>query len=58
MDATKIKVGQKVKYRSRAHTGTGKVDKVETKATGTWVTVNDTNRNAYVTVRPSQVDRA
>lgn len=58
MDVEKIKVGRRVAYTSRVHTGKGVVDKVEHKATGWWVTLNDTTRNAYVTVRPSQVSRA
>lgn len=58
MDIGKIKVGKRVAYRSRKHTGKGTVTDIEQKATGYWVTINDKTRDAYVTVRPSQVDAA
>lgn len=59
MAPKKIKVGKTYaySYRSRAgtHTGTGKVTNIESKGTGEWVRLHDTERKRYVTIRPSQV---
>ena len=55
MNLDKIKIGQTRRYKSRAHEGKGKVTNIETKTTGSWVTLSDTNRGKFVTVRPSQV---
>ena len=55
MDITKIKIGKRVTYRSRVNAGTATVVAVNTKATGTWVTVHDKARKVDVTVRPSQL---
>ena len=50
-----IKIGRRVSYTSRKNSGEGKITAIEHKRTGTWVTVLDTVRGAFVVVRPSQV---
>ena len=50
-----IRVGKRVSYTSRKNSGEGKITAIEHKRTGTWVTVLDTGRGVFVTLRPSQV---
>ena len=50
-----LRVGKRVSYTSRKNRGEGKITAIEQKRTGTWVTVLDTVRGAFVVVRPSQV---
>ena len=52
-----MKVGQTKGYRSKAHSGRGRIMKVYTLKTGLWVTLFDTKRNSSVTVRPSQLTK-
>ena len=55
MSAPAIRIGRRVSYMSRKNSGEGKITAIEHKRTGTWVTVLDTERGAFVTLRPSQV---
>jgi len=59
MAVKKIKVGKTYTYSYRSRTGeyngTGKVISTETKGTGEWVRLHDTERKRYVTIRPSQL---
>ena len=54
---TPFKVGQTVSYKSRKHTGRGKIVESYSKATGPWVVVEDKTNLRRVTVRPSQVSK-
>lgn len=58
MELSKLKVGQKRRYKAKKNEGVGEITDIATKTTGAWVTLNDKKRNAYVTVRPSQVSPA
>lgn len=51
----RIALGKRASYEAKTRSGTGVVFAIESKATGTWVTVNDADNRRYVTVRPSQV---
>lgn len=50
-----IKIGKLVGYRTRTHTGNGKVTDVAKKSNGTWVTVHDDNRDVVVKVQQGQI---
>lgn len=51
-----ITEGKTVRYRSRKHEGKGKVVQVyQDSRPSTWVVVHDKDRNASVTLRPSQL---
>lgn len=50
-----IKVGSTYPYASRENTGRARVEAIELKRTGHWITLFDKARNKAVTVRPSQV---
>lgn len=58
LNGKRIALGKSASYTSKANTGGGKVHAIDTKATGTWVCINDASNRRYVTVRPSQVEMA
>jgi hypothetical protein len=59
MDKTKVKIGQRVTYKARTATGTGKVAEITHDANGsTWVVVEDTTNKLTFKLRPSQIERA
>lgn len=55
MDVNKIRVGAWYPYTSRCNEGRARVEKIEHKATGAWVTMFDKQRAATVVIRPSQL---
>lgn len=59
MDKTKVKVGQRVTYKARTATGTGKVTEITHDANGSmWVVIRDKENAATFKLRPSQIERA
>lgn len=62
MELDKIKVGKTYPYRSKAHEGRGKVERIKTEhsdgrpmAKGAYVELFDSERDKHVRVRASQV---
>jgi hypothetical protein len=59
MDKAKVKVGQRVTYKARTATGTGKVTEITHDANGSmWVVVFDKENAVEFKLRPSQIERA
>lgn len=59
MELSKIKIGKKVSYKARSHSGTGKVTAVVEGARGSFVEIEDKNHpKGRVAVRASQVSAA
>lgn len=55
LDIKRFTEGKRAEYTSKTKTGKGTILKVETKATGHWVTVLDKVNSRIITVRPSQI---
>ncbi len=59
MELSKVKIGKKVSYKARSHTGTGKVSNIVEGARGSFVEIVDKNHpKGRVAVRASQVSPA
>jgi hypothetical protein len=55
METSKLKEGKRVRYVARKNSGIGRVVEVYPRKNGDWVVLHDKQRNAAVTVRPSQI---
>jgi hypothetical protein len=58
MQEKHIKEGRRVKYTSRANSGTATILSTKVGKTGLWATVFDRKRNTTVSVRASQLTPA
>lgn len=56
MDISKVRIGRSYNYRTpRGTAGRGRVDDINQRADGPWVTLVDKTRNKTVTVRPGML---
>ena len=59
MDKSKVKEGQRVTYKTRSTSGTGKITGVTYDDNNSmWVIVFDKDKKVSYKIRPSQVERA
>jgi hypothetical protein len=59
MDKDRVKIGQRVTYKARTATGTGRVTEITYDNNNSmWVTVGDKTNKATFKLRPSQIERA
>ena len=59
MDKTKVKIGQRVTYKARTATGTGKVTNITYDDNNSmWVVIEDKTNKVIFKLRPSQIEKA
>lgn len=56
MKLTQATVGRKVNYVSRKHSGSARITEIQQTAKGPYFRLKDADRDAYVSVRLSQIE--